>query len=462
MKTPEIKSIGRSPLRLGFLLITFALGCFALSPGARAACQEGCSDFANTFLGDDALPSNTTGHENTAIGFDSLYSNTTGAYNTAVGSFTLRHNTGSHNTAVGAGAMDFNTTGDSNVAIGDGCFSYNTTGSSNTAVGNGALFNNTTGNENTATGVGALLNNNADDNTAVGASALFSNTTGANNTATGWHALVSNTTGDFNMANGFGALQSNTEGIANTASGVLALNSNITGFGNTATGSDALNNNTAGSFNIALGRAAGSNLTTGNNNIDIANAGVAGESNAIRIGTQGTQKRTFIAGISTTGVMGSAVKISGSGQLGVAPSSARFKQQVKSMDKASDVLLALRPVTFRYKPEIDPDGVPQFGLVAEDVEKVNSDLVARDAEGKVYTVRYEAVNAMLLNEFLKEHRKVEEQEAAIAQLKSTLAKQETIDARQQEQIEALTAGLQKVSAQVEMTKPAPQMVVNNQ
>src|SRR5262249_31361770 len=146
--------------------------------------------------------------------------------------------------------------------------------------------------------------------------------------------------------------------------------------------------------------------------------GVVGEFNTIRIGTQGTQTRTFIAGISTTGVMGSALKISSSGQLGVAPSSARFKEEIKSMDKASEAILALKPVTFRYKKEIDSDRTPQFGLVAEDVEKVNPHLVDRDAHGKVYTVRYEAVNAMLLNEFLKEHRKNEEQEAIISQLRA--------------------------------------------
>jgi Chaperone of endosialidase len=115
--------------------------------------------------------------------------------------------------------------------------------------------------------------------------------------------------------------------------------------------------------------------------------------------------------------------------------------------KASEAILALKPVSFRYKKEVDPDGIPQFGLVAEDVEKVNPDLVARDADGKVYTVRHEAVNAMLLNEFLKEHGKVQKLEAAVAQ--------------QQKQIEALTAGLQKVSDQLELNKRAPRTVVSN-
>jgi uncharacterized coiled-coil protein SlyX len=203
-----------------------------------------------------------------------------------------------------------------------------------------------------------------------------------------------------------------------------------------------------------LGNFAGSNLTTGDNNIDIGNLGVIGEANTIRIGTQGAHTKTFIAGISGAGVTGVAVKINAAGQLGTAPSSARFKQNIRLMDKASEAILALKPVTFRYKKELDPDGAPQFGLVAEEVEKVNPDLVAHDSEGKVYTVRYEAVNAMLLNEFLKEHQTVQE-------LKSIVAKQEATAAQQQKQIEALTTTVQKVSAQVELNKPAPR-TVNNQ
>ena len=173
---------------------------------------------------------------------------------------------------------------------------------------------------------------------------------------------------------------------------------------------------------------------------------MAGEANKIRIGRQGTQNGTFIAGIFGVAVTGSQVVVNSNGKLGVAASSARFKEAIKPMDKASEAIFALKPVTFRYKKELDPDSIPQFGLVAEEVEKVNPDLVVRDAEGKVYTVRYEAVNAMLLNEFLKEHKTVQEQGATIA--------------RQQKQIEALTAGLQKVSAQLEASNSAPQ-VVNN-
>ena len=190
--------------------------------------------------------------------------------------------------------------------------------------------------------------------------------------------------------------------------------------------------------------------------------GVAGEANTIRIGKSGTQRKTFIAGIhGATVANGVGVVVGPTGQLGTVVSAARFKEGIKPMDKASEAILALKPVTFRYKKELDPDKIPQFGLIAEEVEKVNPDLVARDEEGKIMSVRYEAINAMLLNEFLKEHREVQEQKALIAQLKSTVAKQEKTATQQQKQIEALTTGLQKVSAQIELSKPAPQTVLNN-
>ena len=268
---------------------------------------------------------------------------------------------------------------------------------------------------------------------------------GGSNTATGLQALDSNTTGGNNTANGENALFFNTTGSNNTAEGFQAL----------------LNNR--GSSNIAVGSNAGLNLTTGNSNIDIGNQGVAGEAAKIRIGTVGTQTKTFIAGIhGTTASGGVAVFVNSAGQLGTVTSSARFKDEIKPMDKASEAILALKPVTFRYKPEVDPDGAPQFGLVAEEVEKVNPDLVARDKEGKPYTVRYDQVNAMLFNEFLKEHRKVEKLESTVAKQEVAAAKQEVKIAQQQKQIDTLTAGLQKVSAQLEMSKPSPQTVLNNQ
>jgi hypothetical protein len=322
-------------------------------------------------------------------------------------------------------------------------------------------MSNTTGVRNTANGYAALNSNTIGErNTATGRAAMVNNTTGNNNTADGHDALFSNTTAIRNTATGSFALFSNTTGPNNTAIGYFALFSNTTGNSNTANGYDALVNNTTGVGNIALGNFAGANLTTGNNNIDIGNQGVAGETGTIRIGVVGTQTATFVAGImGKTVPMSTPVFVNANGQLGTTPSSERFKDAIKPMDKTSEAILALKPVTFHYKKELDPKGIPQFGLVAEEVEKVNPDLVVRDANGKAYTVRYEAVNAMLLNEFLKEHRTVQEQKATIAQLKQDF---QSRLAEQQKQIEALTTGLQKVSAEVEANKPAPQVVDNNQ
>jgi hypothetical protein len=244
----------------------------------------------------------------------------------------------------------------------------------------------------------------------------------------------------------------NRTGLSNTANGYQALFSNETGGSNTASGVQALFRTTGGG-NIALGFQAGVNLTTGSNNIDIGNSGVAGESSKIRIGRQGTHNGTFIAGISGVAGTGSHVVVNAMGKLGVAASSARFKDDIKPLNKASEAIHALKPVTFRYKKEVDPEGVPQFGLVAEEVEKVNPDLVVRDAEGEVYTVRYEAVNAMLLNEFLKEHREV-------AELKSTVAEQRKGIEAMAAQLKEQAAQIQKMSAQFEASKAAPQ-VVNN-
>jgi uncharacterized coiled-coil protein SlyX len=344
-----------------------------------------------------------------------------------------------------------------NTAEGDFALQNLTTGSDNTAVGNGALFGNTSGLQNTATG----------------RAALFNNTTGFQNVADGFASLFSNTTGFHNTAIGIGALVSNTTGNHNTANGDIALVLNTTGNFNTVEGAHALVSNTIGSFNIAVGVAAGENLT-GDNNIDISNEGVAVESNTIRIGNEvaftdhegimhAAHSKTFIAGVAaTTTIGGAAVFVDSSGQLGTMTSSARFKREIEPMDKASEAVFALKPVTFRYKRELDPTGMVQFGLVAEDVLKVNPGLIVRDKEGKPHTVRYDAVNAMMLNEFLKEHRTVQEQEATIAQLESAVAKQEATAAQQQKQIKALTAGLQKVSTQLQLNKSAPQTVVNNQ
>jgi uncharacterized coiled-coil protein SlyX len=329
---------------------------------------------------------------------------------------------------------------------GSGALFSLTTGTNNTAVGSSALFSLTTGIQNTAVGAQALKNNTANDNTAEGFQALVNNTTGFGNAATGWRALFLNTTGFHNTADGFSALLRNTAGNHNTANGDEALGSNTTGNFNTTDGAHSLENNTTGSGNTALGFGAGDNVTTANNVICIG-SGVEGAnvSNSCYIGSVFGQ----------TSSVGTAVFINSSGKLGTITSSRRFKEEIKPMAQASEALFALKPVIFRYKKEIEPQKIPQFGLVAEDVEAVNPDLVVRDADGKAYTVRYEAVNAMLLNEFLKEHRTVGEQKATIAQLKQDFAEQ-------QRQIEALTAGLQKVSAQLEVSKPAPQMVLSNQ
>jgi hypothetical protein len=369
------------------------------------------------------------------------------------------------NTAEGTDAL-FNLdvqNGLNNTAIGFRALYSNTTGGRNTANGDSALYSNTEGFYNTANGFDALFSNTGGSfNTANGDSALLSNTTGSLNTANGDSALYHNTTGSDNTANGDNALASNTTGNNNTAIGEEALLNNTTGSNNTAIGISALANNT-GSSNIALGVSAGFNHTTGSNNIDIGNLGVAGKSNVIRIGTNGTQKNAYIAGISGVTVAGGVgVIIDSNGHLGTVVSSERFKDAIKPMDKASEAILGLQPVTFRYKHELDPEDIPQFGLVAEQVEKVNPDLVARDDQGKPYTVRYEAVNAMLLNEFLKEHRKVEERGRK-------LQDQESAIAQQQAEIKALTASMkeqasqiQKVSEQIEARKPAARLVANDE
>jgi hypothetical protein len=383
-------------------LIVLALACFALAAQARAACQHDCLADQNTVLGQDALFSLTPSFSNTAIGFEALYSNTSPA---------------------------------------------------NTAIGSQAMFNNTVGAQNTAIGASALQANiNGVINTATGVGSLASNTEGAYNTANGGFALTANTTGAQNTAVGTDAMVFNDSGSANTATGFNSLESNTTGNRNTAIGFKALFRNVRANNNIALGVNAGSELTSGGHNIHIGNAGVADDSHTIRIGTEGTQSNTFIAGISGVTVAGGVgVIIDTTGHLGTVVSSERFKENVQPMDKASEVILALKPVTFRYKKKLDPKDIPQFGLVAEDVEKVDPALVACDKQGKPFTVRYEAVNAMLLNEFLKEHRKVETLEATVAQQRKDF----------EAAIAQLTAQVQKVTAQLELNKSAPQTAVSN-
>ena len=299
---------------------------------------------------------------------------------------------------------------------------------------------NTIGSDNTASGTRALFNNNeGSENTATGLSALESNSTGSGNTAVGSEALAANINGDDNTATGLDALHNNAGGSFNTADGIDALLVSSDGSGNTAVGSFALSNIVTGSLNVAVGENAGENLTSGDsNNIDIGFdvGGVAGESNTIRIGNTDITD-TFIKGISgTTVASGATVLVAANGHLGTATSSKRFKEEIKPMDKASEALFSLKPVTFRYKKQLDPARTQQFGLVAEDVEKISADLVVRDEKGVVNTVRYDQVNAMLLNEFLKEHRTV-------------------MDLKKQ--IAALASGLHSVRAELEISRSAPQM-----
>jgi trimeric autotransporter adhesin len=315
----------------------------------------------------------------------------------------------------------------------------------NTAEGTDALFSLTTdGNNNTAIGGYALYSNTTGDgNTANGYQALAINTTGNNNTATGNQALQSNTTGSYNTASGVQALFGNTTGASNTANGFQALAINTTGSNNTANGYHALLNNT-GSGNVGLGTDAGKNLTTGSGNVCIGVnvLGVAGESNTTRI-------RNVYSSVAS----GRAVYVNSNNKIGTLVSSRRFKEEIKLMDKASEALLALKPVTFRYKKEIEPNGAIMFGLIAEEVEKVDPDLVTRNDKGEVETVRYDAVNAMLLNEFLKEHREV-------AELKSTVAEQRKGMEAMAAQLKEQASQIQKVSAQLELSKCAPKTVKN--
>ena len=353
-----------------------------------------------------------------------------------------------------------------------------TTGTFNTAVGflSGHAF--TTGNFNTAIGAGALLLTRSDENTATGAAALLNSSGGFGNTANGAFALFSDTDGDFNTAIGDSALFHNTTGGSNTASGFDALAFNSTGGNNTAIGIDALVDNTTGSNNTAIGSET-LNSSTGFNNVAVgagAGSDITNANNVIRIGAflpgLNQDNSCFISNIFGAQIGGNAVPVSidSNGKLGTTTSSRRFKKEIKPMDTTSEAILLLRPVSFHYKS--DKTNTRQFGLIAEEVAEVNPDLVVRDKNGELLTVRYDAVNAMLLNEFLKEHRKVkaqqtkiDEQQATIAELKSTVAQQQkSFQAKladQEKQISALASGLQKVSAQLETDKSALKMIAND-
>ncbi len=390
-------------------------GTLTLDPTAGIALQTGSGDAVN--LQGDVLKSGTLFlHDpgtSVALGREALLAGS-GLSNTALGQGALRDNTsGFESTAVGQAALRSNTTGLRNTALGQSALSSNTTGSYNTAVGEGALSFNLVGQRNTALGQAALASNTGSHNTAVGAAALAANTTGTDNTAVGRQALGYNTTGQVNTAVGRWALVANTTGNASTAVGETALAFNTTGLDNTAVGRAALVNNTTGDDNIAIGEGAGQQLTVGNNNIMIGNPGVAAEGNHIRIGVQGTQTTTFIAGIhgnSTSG--GIAVFADANGEIGTSASSRRFKRAIADLDGASARILDLRPVSFRYKEEPGKPGDPplEYGLIAEEVVEVLPELIAYDAAGDPYSVRYHLLIPLLLNEVQRLEGRVRELE----------------------------------------------------
>ena len=435
----------RPCLRRGFFPLL--LVCFGLAPMAQAVGPDT----------DGNIPGSNNGE-----GIGVLVSRTTGVWNTGTGFEALNHLTaGNQNTATGLRALTNDTNGGFNTATGVLSLFSNTSGFFNSATGAYSLANNTIGTHNTANGYGALYYNTASQNTATGFAALYRNRTGNNNVAVGFQALLSNTTGTHNTANGYRALFSNTTGLWNVADGSFALGNNI-----------------GGSYNTAVGVQAGA-FITGSGNLCIGEGvfGVAGVDHTTWIRNIATTPQDFSAGVNNY----VTVRMT-DGRLGYTAvvSSRRYKEDIKPMDKASEVLLALKPVTFRLKGELDPNHRPQWGLIAEEVEKVNPDLVDRNNKGEVESVRYDAVNAMLLNEFLKEHRKVQELESSVAKQEATVAQQrkdfETATAQQHRdfqakigELEATIAAqlkeqaeqIQKVSAQIEASRSAPQVVLNN-
>ena len=443
------------------LLITLTLLCLGLLQRAQAVVPPPDGSYPNftTAEGQNALFSLTTGAANTAVGWFSLKSVTAGSFNTGVGAGTLVLNTGAENTAIGTAALLLNTA------------------SGNTAAGSRALLNNTTGGT-----LGNIQGVDVGPNVAVGQQALESNTVASANTAVGYQALQSFTTGLLGLeqiglctAVGFQALANATgNGFANSAFGYHALVNNADGGGNTAIGLQTLVSNTTGSSNVAIGNNALSNSTGDNNTALGFNAGsaVTTANNLICIGAFGANvdNSCFIGNIYSNvqpivGTDPDSVTIASSGRLGRGnASSRRYKHDIKSMDKASEVLYALKPVSFRYNKEYDVTQTLAFGLIAEEVAEVYPDLVGRNPKGEPESVRYEQINAMLLNEFLKEYKTVKE-------LKSTVLGQQSIIAQQREsferrlaeqvkQIKALTDAVEKVNAQLEMNNNTPRVAAN--
>ena len=397
-------------------------------------------------MGDNALDSLTTGINNTAVGKDALTNDTTGQYNVAVGS----------------GALATNTTGNFNMAIGTEALNQSNA-NFNLAIGFRVAFQNTTGRHLTGIGAAAMRNNTTGEfNTAIGAAAFFNNTTSANNVAVGDSALT--------------AFNGTTAGDgANTALGSIAFNALTSGQENVAVGRRALEFLTSGNNNVAMGWRSGDSLTTGDGNTFIGDQAGRNEGpdvdDVICLGSPGdtdggqaTPNRAYIGNVHgvTPGSGGvQTVIIDNDGQLGSMVSSRRFKKDIKPMDQASEAILKLQPVTFHYKNKDSKTNELDYGLIAEDVAEVNPDWVIYERDGgKPLSVRYTEINVMLLNEFLKEHKKVEEQQAGMADLKSTVALQQKEMQVLTAQLKEQAAQIQKVSAQIEASKPAPKVVVN--
>src|SRR6266508_3030332 len=371
-------------------------------------------------------------------------------FNTAEGDYSLFNlTTGQFNTAIGFNALRSNTTGNHNVAFGLNTLLFNTTGTGNMGVGGGCLRSNLTGNNNTAVGYQAMSANTVSDNSAIGYQALFHNMTGTGNVANGFQAAFANAGGSYNTANGWLALPGNTSGIWNVADGAFALGNNDTGSYNVAVGVQAGLGITSGDRNTCLGTTTCGGTTTADNVVCVG-WGAAGEN---------ISDRAYIPNIgqfaqaSGGGVEFVTVRLT-DGKLGHSLSSRRYKEDIKSMGDASELIYKLKPVSFRYKktPEQQSDNL-DYGLIAEDVAEIDPQLAIRNGKGQIESLRYLAVYNMMLNEFLKEHRKVEAQQATIAELKSTM---DVLTAQLKEQ----AAQIQKVSAQLETSKPAPHVVVN--
>jgi hypothetical protein len=412
----------------------------ALGVGALTQNQSGSN---NTALGAFALSSNTTGIFNTAVGPSALFSNSSGFNNTALGSTALGNNTtASDNTAVGTSAMLNNKTGGNNTAIGASALFQNTTGQENTAVGRSALMSNADGQSNTAVGFSALsTNTNGNANTALGQFALTANSGGGNNTAAGFDALSANTTGAGNTAIGSSALESNTSGGTNTAIGTGALGGNTTGIRNTGLGVATLSGNTDGGSNIAVGDSAGFTPTHPNNSIFIGNSGLAGDTSTIKIGTQGLQATTFIAGIAGANAGDTPVYVdSSTGQLGVgiSISSRRYKNDINTMGDMTKALAKLRPVTFRYKNAKSDGSHPlQYGLIAEEVAEVIPDLAFYDRDGRPGGVKYHLLPAFLLSGWQAQQKTIAAQAEKIDALTEEGHRQKEVNAALETRLERL-------------------------